>query len=128
MHKIPILKKIVRKFFFNHNIWVKIKNYINLKKVFFLKIFFYIYFHFSNLNAIEFDGKFIQGHFIIGKTEPKAKIWIDKKRIKVTKNGFFVFGIGRDRKYDVVITKNLHGKKRTIVKRIQKKKVSNSKN
>ena len=26
LHKIPILKKIVRKFFFNHNIWVKIKN------------------------------------------------------------------------------------------------------
>ena len=35
LHKIPILKKIVRKFFFNHNIWVKIKNYINLKKYFF---------------------------------------------------------------------------------------------
>ena len=35
LHKIPILKKIVRKFFFNHNIWMKIKNRLNLKKYFF---------------------------------------------------------------------------------------------
>ena len=101
----------------------KNKKLYKFKKVFFLKIFFlYLFLISSNLNAIEFDGKFIQGHFILGKTEPKAKIWIDKKRIKVTRNGFFVFGIGRDRKYDVVITKNLHGKKQTIVKRIQKRK------
>ena len=49
------------------------------------------------VSAIEFDGKFIQGHFIIGKTDPKAKILIGKKELKVSKNGFFVFGIDRDR-------------------------------
>ena len=31
----------------------------------------------TNLYAIEFTGKFIQGHFILGKTEPKSKIIID---------------------------------------------------
>ena len=30
--------------------------------------------------AAEFQGKFIQGHFIIGKTNPGTKILIDKKR------------------------------------------------
>ena len=29
--------------------------------------------------AIEFRGKFIQGHFIIGITKPNTKILIDKK-------------------------------------------------
>ena len=38
----------------------------------------------TQLNAIEFKGKFIQGHFILGQTEPGAKILIDKKEIKVS--------------------------------------------
>jgi len=71
--------------------------------------------------AIDFEGKFRQGHFIIGKTEPKSKIWIDKKPVKVSSDGFFVFGIDRDRKYDVVITKMNEGKKEKIVKKIQKR-------
>ena len=75
----------------------------------------------SSAFAIEFEGKFIQGHFIIGKTEPKSKIWIDKKRVKVSSDGFFVFGIDRDRKYDVIITKMNEGKKEKIVKKIQKR-------
>jgi hypothetical protein len=32
------------------------------------------------VNAIEFNGKFIQGHFIIGKTDPDKKIFIEKKK------------------------------------------------
>ena len=75
----------------------------------------------SSAFAIEFEGKFIQGHFIIGKTEPKSKIWIDKKPVKVSSEGFFVFGIDRDRKYDVIITKMNEGKKEKIVKKIQKR-------
>ena len=31
--------------------------------------------------AIEFTGKFLQGHFIIGQTDPTAKIIIDKNYI-----------------------------------------------
>ena len=34
LHNISIIKKIVRKVFFNHNLLVKIKNYLNLKKYF----------------------------------------------------------------------------------------------
>ena len=75
----------------------------------------------SRAFAIDFEGKFRQGHFIIGKTEPKSKIWIDKKPVKVSSDGFFVFGIDRDRKYDVVITKMNEGKKEKIVKKIQKR-------
>ena len=54
--------------------------------------------------AATFDGKFIQGSFILGKTVPGSEVFIDKKKVKVTPDGFFVFGLGRDRKNDVVIT------------------------
>ena len=33
----------------------------------------------TNAFTLEFKGKFIQGHFILGKTDPDAKITIDKK-------------------------------------------------
>ena len=72
--------------------------------------------------ALSFDGKFVQGHFIIGKTQPENEIWIDKKQVKVTKDGYFVFGIGRDRKYDIVITSVENGKKSKIIKKVQKRK------
>ena len=67
--------------------------------------------------AITFEGKFIQGSFILGKTEPGFQVFIDKKKVKVTSDGFFVFGLGRDRKNDVVITIN----KEKIVKKVFKR-------
>ena len=76
----------------------------------------------TQVNAIEFQGKFIQGHFILGKTEPEAKIKVNKKEVKVSKDGFFVFGIDRDRKFDLTFTKNLDGKKSIITKKILKRK------
>ncbi len=72
--------------------------------------------------AVEFDGKFIQGHFIIGKTDPDTKVKIDKKQVKVSKDGYFAFGLARDRKYDVVITIEKNGVKEKITKRVQKRK------
>ena len=72
--------------------------------------------------AVTFDGKFIQGSFILGKTEPGSEVFIDKKRVKVTSDGFFVFGLSRDRKYDVVITLSKNGNKQKIVKKVQKRK------
>ena len=67
--------------------------------------------------ALEFKGKFIQGHFIIGKTDPSTKILIDKKRIKVSSKGYFAFGIEKDRKLDIVITEG----NKEIIKKIQKR-------
>ena len=67
--------------------------------------------------ALTFDGKFIQGSFILGKTEPGSEIFIDKQKVKVTSDGYFAFGLGRDRKNDVVITIN----KKKIVKKVFKR-------
>ena len=67
--------------------------------------------------AVTFDGKFIQGSFILGKTKPDSEVFIDKKKVKVTNDGYFAFGLGRDRKNDVVITIN----KKKIVKKVFKR-------
>ena len=56
--------------------------------------------------AVTFDGKFIQGSFILGKTKPESEVFIDKKKVKVTTEGYFAFGLSRDRNNDVVITIN----------------------
>ena len=74
------------------------------------------------LKALEFKGKFLQGHYIIGQTDPSAQIIIGKKEIKVSKDGYFVFGIDRDRKFDLIITKIIDGKKEKIVKKVLKRK------
>jgi len=68
--------------------------------------------------AVTFDGKFIQGSFILGKTEPGSEVFIDKQKVKVTSDGYFAFGLGRDRKNDVVITIN----EKKIVKKVFKRK------
>ena len=81
-----------------------------------------IFFTTTQLNAIEFKGKFLQGHYIIGITDPAAKITIGKKKVKVSKDGYFVFGIDRDRKFDISITKIINGKKELITKQVLKRK------
>jgi len=85
-------------------------------------IFLIFFFHSSNLNAVEFKGKFLQGHYIVGLTDPSAKIIIGKKEVKVSKDGYFVFGIDRDRKFDLIITKIIDGKKEKITKKVLKRK------
>ena len=95
----------------------------NIKNTVFFIIFVFISV-LINLKAfaIEFSGKFIQGHFIIGKTKPETKVWVDKKKVRVTNDGHFVFGIGRDRKYDlVIILEKKDEKKQKIVKKVQKR-------
>ena len=71
-----------------------------MKKLIFLVS---LYFISSSLYALELKGKFYQGNLILGKTEPQAKVLVDEKRIKVSEQGFFVFGLSKDRKNDVLI-------------------------
>ena len=70
-----------------------------ISRLFFLVIIFTT----TQLNAIEFKGKFLQGHFIVGITDPNAKILVGKKEVKVSNDGYFVFGLDRDRKFDLII-------------------------
>jgi len=87
------------------------------------KILLFIAIIFStHTQALEFQGKFLQGHFILGKAKIGSKVFIDKKQVKVSKDGYFVFGIDRDRKFDLTITKIIEGKREIITKQVQKRK------
>ena len=77
---------------------------MDCKIIKFLLLFFFISF---KSYAVEFNGKFIQGHYIIGKTDPNSTVTIDKIKVKVSKDGYFAFGLDRERKYDVVINLSL---------------------
>ena len=89
-----------------------------------IKIFYFLIIIFSNqnLSALEFIGKFDQGSFILGKTNPGSKVKIDNKDVLVTKDGYFAFGIGRDRKNDITIQITKDQKLDVIVKKIFKRK------
>ena len=84
--------------------------------------FFIFFFSFSISNAVELKGNFMQGSFILGKTDPGSNITIDKKIIKVSKDGYFAFGLGRDRKNNVIIKVKKGSKTEIIEKKILKKK------
>ncbi len=76
----------------------------------------------THTQALEFQGKFLQGHFILGKAKIGSKVFIDKKQVKVSKDGYFVFGIDRDRKFDLEITEVNNGKKNNVIKKVFKRK------
>ena len=87
-----------------------------------LVLFLLILFSNQNLNAVEFFGKFQQGSFILGKTKPNSKVKIDDKKIRVSKDGYFAFGLDRDRKNNVIIKINESGKLETFEKKVFKRK------
>jgi len=87
-----------------------------------IKLSILIFFLIIKVNAAEFNGKFIQGHYIIGKIDANSEVIIDKKKIKVSKDGYFAFGLDRERKYDVVIQIKEDGKIQKIIKKVQKRK------
>ena len=87
-----------------------------------IKFFLLIFFISFKSYAAEFNGKFIQGHYIIGKTEPNSSVTVDKIKVKVSKDGYFAFGLDRERKYDVVIKIQKDGNTNKIIKKVQKRK------
>ena len=90
-----------------------------MKHLFFITL---ILFSSNSLSAIELQGKFYQGNLILGKVDFKSKVFIDKKKIKVSDQGFFAFGLAKDRKNDVKIEVINNGIKEVLTKKIYKKK------
>ena len=52
-----------------------------------------------------------------------AKIYINKKEVKVSEDGFFVFGIDKDRKLDITIIEKIDNKSKKIVKKVLKENI-----
>ena len=83
-------------------------------------IFFLLIFNFSH--AVEFSGDFKQGSFILGKTDPSSKVFIDDREIRVSNKGYFAFGLDRDRKNNVLIKIKNKNETKVIEKKVFKRK------
>ena len=92
---------------------------VGLHNKFYIYLFFLIFS--TNAYCIEFKGEFKQGSFILGKTSPENKISIDDRNIRVSKDGYFAFGLDRDRKNDVIIKIKKNGVSRKIIKKVFKR-------
>lgn len=75
----------------------------------------------TNAYGLDFEGKFIQGSFILGKIDPGSEIIIDEQKVRVSSNGFFVFGLDRDRKFDITFTVIKDGQVDKVVKKVFKR-------
>ena len=84
-------------------------------------IIFLFFLSISNSFSLEFKGKFEQGSFILGKTKPEAKVFIDNKQIRVSKDGFFAFGLDRDRKNNVLVKIIINKEIKELEKKVLKR-------
>ena len=73
--------------------------------------------------AADFFGNFQQGSFILGKTNPGSKVNIDKREVRVTKDGYFAFGLDRDRKNNILIKIIKDNDTEVIEKKVFKKRI-----
>ena len=86
-------------------------------------IFILIFFFSNKIVAVEIDffkkirGCFCTGGLILGKADPSDKISIDGKIIKISQDGFFVYGFGRN--YKSQANFNVNGQK--YIRKIKKK-------
>ena len=83
-------------------------------------IFFFLVFNTSH--AAEFLGNFKQGSFILGKTDPNSKVFIDDREVRVSNDGYFAFGLDRDRKNNVLIKIKNKRETKLIEKKVFKRK------
>lgn len=71
-------------------------------------IFLVIFFGF-NANGLELKGELTQGSLIRGQVEPNSKVWLNDQAIKVSDQGWFAFGFGRDAKLEHTLSWQLPG-------------------
>jgi len=89
------------------------------KKLIFITVLFLIS---NSLYALELNGTFYQGNMILGKTEKNSKVFIDKNEVKVSDEGFFVFGLNKNRKNNVIVEVVKDNIKKKYIKKVYNKK------
>ncbi len=87
-----------------------------------IKLIILFLFIFNISHAVEFFGDFKQGSFILGKTDPNSKVFVDNRKVRVTNDGYFAFGLDRDRENNVLIKIKNKEKTKLIEKKVFKRK------
>jgi murein DD-endopeptidase MepM/ murein hydrolase activator NlpD len=70
--------------------------------MYFLILFFFL-FQSQLVSAFELKGEIMQGSLIIGKEQSGKVIYVNKKKIKLSKEGIFVFGINYNQTGNIII-------------------------
>lgn len=82
----------------------------------FIIVFFFVSSGFSSFvfSELEITTPWIQGGLILGKTEPSNTIEFLGRKVRINKNGEFVFGLGRDTKPTInIVETTMDGSVRT---------------
>ena len=87
-----------------------------------IKFIIFLLLLFNVSYAAEFLGDFKQGSFILGKTDPNSKVFIDDRKVRVSNDGYFAFGLDRDRKNNVLIKIKNNRETKLIEKKVFKRK------
>jgi len=87
-----------------------------------IRYIIFFLFSFNISYAVEFLGDFKQGSFILGKTNPKSQVFIDNRKVRVSSDGYFAFGLDRDRKNNVLIKIKDNKDTKLIEKKVLKRK------
>jgi len=87
-----------------------------------IRCLIFLLFLFNTSHAVEFIGDFKQGSFILGKTDPNSKVYIDNRKVRVSSDGYFAFGLDRDRKNNVLIKVKNGMETKLIEKKVFKRK------
>lgn len=79
----------------------------------------------SSLEAIELQGKQVQGSLLRGQVPAGTQVWLDEREIKVAESGDFALGFSRDDKLNWQLSWQLpdgakHSKEMVLAKRIYK--------
>jgi murein DD-endopeptidase MepM/ murein hydrolase activator NlpD len=69
-----------------------------------------------SVNALTLEGDYIQGGLLIGQSEPADQVLINGKQVKVSANGRFLLGFGRDAPLEHELVVNRAGQ-RVLTKR-----------
>ncbi|MAK12491.1 MAG: peptidase [Candidatus Pelagibacter sp.] len=87
-----------------------------------IKYFFIILIFTKPSFSLDLKGDFQQGGLIIGKTNPIFEVFVQGEKVKINKEGFFIFGIPRDQIKDIVIKIQNKSDINQIVKKVKKRK------
>ena len=63
-------------------------------------LLFIIYVFTFSCSAMKLKGELTQGSLLRGKVEPGSKVWLNGEPLRVSPQGHFVFGFGRDAKLE----------------------------
>src|SRR3546814_13889903 len=53
---------------------------------------------------LQLDGRFMQGGLVQGRTDPAATVEFEGRRVRVSPDGLFLIGFGRDAPPDAVLS------------------------